>query len=253
VPTSWPQAPGPGVNGNPGLTGAIWITAPTAPTTGVTNYTLFEDSLSFTLPCTAYGLKGNVNTAANNLETVYINGAANGPTQDDTSTSVPFLQTFPFTPVSGTNTFGFEVTTNLPTTTNPIGVIFNTVITYNLPDVVWRPPIVHTGRTILKDGTTLPIKFELQTNKGILHTSQEIYLSITGTNGEGEVARFTPGQDLTFSTGNGQYIAVFHTKNYSLTAGEQYIVAVNDACSNTTLGSITIQIAGKAQHGHGKK
>lgn len=214
---------------------------------------MFSDDLNITLPCTAYDLAGSVSTAANNLEAVYINDTRNGPTQDDSGTGVPYLQTFTFTPVSGDNTFDFDVTTNLPTTPNPIGVIFNAAITYNLPDVVWRPPIVGTGRTILKDGTTLPIKFELQTNKGILHKSQDIYLSITGTNGEGEVARFTPGQNMTFATGNGRYHAVFHTKHYNLVPGEQYIVSVNDACSNTTLGSITIHISGKAPHGHGKK
>ncbi len=58
---------------------------------------------------------------------------------------------------------------------------------------------------------------------------------------------------MTFATGNGRYHAVFHTKHYNLVPGEQYIVSVNDACSNTTLGSITIHISGKAPHGHGKK
>ncbi len=126
---------------------------------------MFSDDLNITLPCTAYDLAGSVSTAANNLEAVYINDTRNGPTQDDSGTGVPYLQTFTFTPVSGDNTFDFDVTTNLPTTPNPIGVIFNAAITYNLPDVVWRPPIVGTGRTILKDGTTLPIKFDSKPTK----------------------------------------------------------------------------------------
>jgi hypothetical protein len=76
----------------------------------------------------------------------------------------------------------------------------------------------------VKNGTTLPIKFVLRTDAGVLHTAQTV-------------------------PGDGQYLENFHTKNYNLQTGAQYIVSVNDACSGTSLGSLTIQIYGKTPHG----
>ncbi|MGC9965857.1 MAG: hypothetical protein ABSE08_10665 [Syntrophobacteraceae bacterium] len=243
VPASWPQAPAVSE-----LTGAIWIT-PTPPldTSATENFSLFQDS--FTPPCTAVDLAGTVgtlSTAANNLETVYFNKDPLG-TSTDSGSGPPVLDSLTFVPVQGENTFGFDVDTHVASgTTNPVGLIYEASITFTVPTVVWRPPI-NTGRTILKNGTTLPIKFVLTTSAGTLHKSQNIYLSITGPSGE--VVRFAPGQGLTFARGNGQYHANFHTKSFGLQTGVQYTISVVDACSGSALSSLPMQIYGKAPHG----
>jgi len=167
------------------------------------------------------------------------------------------LDTFTFTPIQGENIFGFNVLTrgtSDPATPNPAGLIYNAVITYDLPDVVWRPPIVNTKRAIVKNGTTLPIKFRLRNTSGLIRTGQNVYLLITGP--QGEVARFTRGHGsngLRFARGNGQYIANFHTKRYGLQTGVAYTVSVNDGCTGQALGSLTIQVFGKGTQQHGKK
>ncbi len=243
VPSGWPQA-----SSDPSLVGAAWITTPTPPADTAVSYSLFQDS--FTPPCTASNLAGTLYTAANNAETVYFNQVSIGSTQDSgTNPPLPVVGAFAFVPAQGENTFDFDVTRDVPTNSvaNPIGLIYNAAISFTLPDVVWRPPIAGTGRTILKNGTTLPIKFVLRTNTGVLRTVQKVYLSITGPSGE--VVRFNTGNGLMFAPGNGQYHADFHTKNFDLTTGVQYTVSVNDSCSGTSLGSITIQMHGKTPHG----
>ncbi len=255
VNTTWPQAPDPPtITGNPELTGAKWITTSTSlPDPTATSYRLFVDS--FTPPCTASHLDGTLHTAANNSQDVYFNDDLIG-TGTDSGSGPPVLNTFTFTPIQGENTFAFDVLTNgVPsgqTTPNPAGVIYNAVITYDLPDVVWRPPIVNTRRAIVKNGTTLPIKFRLQDASGIMHTAQNIYLSISGP--DGEVAHFAlghGGDSLRFAQGNGQYHANFHTKRFDLQTGVQYTVSVKDGCTGDSLGSLTIQVFGKGSHKNG--
>ncbi len=253
VDSSWPQAPNPpSITGNSELEGATWITTPTTPPTDAApTFSLFQDT--FTPPCTASNLAGTLYTAANNAETIYFNNNLLDSTPSSgTNPPLPSLESFEFVPVQGENTFDFDVTREPPTesVSNPAGLIYNAVISFTVPDVVWRPPIVGTGRTILKNGTTLPIKFVLKTDAGVLHKAQDVYLSITGP---GVDVQFAPGQGLKFARGNGQYHANFHTKNYKLETGAQYTVSVNDACSGTPLGSpITMTISGKEPH-HGKK
>ena len=197
VNSSWPQAPNPpSIVGNPDLAGAEWITTTTAPVDTAITYSLFQDS--FTPPCTASNLEGILYTAANNAETVYFNENFLGSTADSgTNPPLPILYTFSFVPVQGENTFDFDVARDVPTASvaNPVGLIYNAVISFTLPYVVWRPPI-NTGRTILKNGTTLPIKFELETDAGVLHTAQSVYLSITGPSGEVAELRSRPGFEI---------------------------------------------------------
>jgi hypothetical protein len=267
VDPSWPQAPlSSTVDGDPELTGAVWITTPTeADNATRTSYRLYQDSFIFNQACTATHLTGTLYTAANNVQVVYFNGELLGTgTDSDLNAGVPKLDTFLFTPVQDTanlpkeNIFGFDVLTRgVPAdqiATNPAGVIYNAVITYELPDVLWRPPIVNTRRAIVKNGTTLPIKFRLRDASGLIHTRQNIYLAITGP--EGEVARFDFGRgsrSLRFARGNGQYIANFHTKRYSLQTGVRYTLSVNDICTGEPLGALTIQVFGKGGHQNGNK
>jgi hypothetical protein len=242
VPIGWANP----TAANSVLSTAIWITPP-YPLDTTKPYSMFSDSLTVNLPCTGYNFKGTVYTTANNSEDVYANDSNLGTASDPTQPS-----SFDFTPTSDENTFDFIVETGATTDqTGPIGLIYKAVISYDLPDVVWRPPIVNSNRTLLKAGTTLPVKFVLKENNKALHTAQNIYVAVTGT--EGQVARFDIGQGSTglrFAKGNGQYITNFKTKDYTLNAGEQYTISVNDGCSGDILGSVQITIQGKKTHGN---
>ncbi len=241
----WPTAPT-----NSYLGSAVWITNPTLPHNNTsTEYSLFEDG--FVPPCTASKAVGTLYTSANNSEVVYLNEAAIG-----LGGNAPNLGTISFTPVQGMNTLGFDVTTDGVTTANPVGLIYNAVLNYTVPNVIWRPPL-YTGRKVLKNGSTLPIKFQLKTDTGtILKTPQEINVTITGPTGE--IVGFSYGRGLGFARGNGQYIAVFHSKNYSLLAGVNYAINVVDSCSGTVLGTLSFQVnqppGSHGNHGrHAKK
>lgn len=239
VPTGWPTAAT-----NTVLGSAIWITNPALPSdTNSTSYSLFEDT--FTPPCTASSMTGTLYTSTNNSGTVYLNGTAEG-----VGGSAPIVGTFTFTPVQGINTLGFDVATNGVTGTNPVGLLYNAVLTYTVPNVLWRPPL-GTGRKILKNGSTLPIKFLLLKDSGrVLKTQQEVNVTITSPTGE--IVGFSSGQGLKFAKGNGQYNAVFHPKDFGLQKGVQYSINVVDSCSGAVLGSFLFQLT-KAPGRHGNQ
>lgn len=232
------------------LSGAIWITT-TSSLDSTKPFNMFSDSIPVNLPCTGYNFKGTVYTTANNSVDVYVNDL---PLPQDNAEKAPDVTTagsFSFTPVAGEKpTFDFVVQTGATTDqSGPVGLIYNAVITYDVPDVLWRPPITKSSRTLLKAGTTLPIKFVLSKGNKPIRTVQNIYVLVTGT--EGEIARFDIGQGSTglrFAKGNGQYITNFKTKDYSLTAG-QYTISVNDNCTRDILGSVQIQIQAPKPHG----
>lgn len=244
VPDGWPTA----ADNNTVLGSAIWITNPVLPSDSTsTSYSLFEDT--FTPPCTATSMTGTLYSSSNNSATVYLNGTAEGSTG-----SAPIVGTSTFTPVQGVNTLGFDVETDGVSTTNPVGLLYNAVLTYTVPNVIWRPPL-GTARKILRNGTTLPIKFVLMKDTGnVLKTQQDINVTITSPTGE--IVGFSKGQGLKFSKGNGQYNAVFHSKNYGLQESVQYSINVIDSCSGTVLGSYLFQLTpppghhGGGNHGH---
>jgi hypothetical protein len=246
VPNGWPTAAS-----NTVLGSAIWITNPVLPSdTTSTSYSLFEDT--FTTPCTATSMTGTLYSSTNNSGTFYLNGAAEGP-----AGNAQIVGTATFTPVQGVNTLGFDVATDGVTTTNPVGLLYNAVLTYTVPNVIWRPPL-GTGRKILKNGSTLPIKFILRTDTGaVLKTRQDVNVTITSPTGE--IVGFSAGQGLKFAKGNGQYNAVFHSKNYGLQESVQYSINVVDSCSGTVLGSFLFQLTpppkhhGGGNHGHSGK
>jgi hypothetical protein len=244
VDPSWPDPAAPDST----LSGAIWITSPTA-LDSTKPFTMFSDGLKISLPCTRYNLKGTIYTTANNSEDVYVNDEPAGSAKIADASGLS--SGIPFTPVSGDNTFDFVVQTGADSAPGPIALIYKAVISYDVPDVLWRPPIAKSNRTLLKDGTTLPIKFVLNKGKKAIKTVQNIYVAVTGTT-DGEVARFDIGQGSTglrFAKGNGQYITNFKTKDYTLIAGQNYIISVNDGCTGDVLGSVTIQIQAKKPHG----
>jgi hypothetical protein len=245
-----------GTWGWPTVAGAAWITSRTAadPAAPI-YYLLFEED--FIPPCTATNLAGTLFTAANSSVDVYFNRSALPIGSGSiAAVSAPIL----FTPVQGENTFVFDVETTgfqgAPPE-HPAGLIYSAAITYDLPNVVWRPPLVGTKRAIVKKGTTLPIKFRLRDAAGRMRTPQNIYLSITGpypsdTSPAREVVRFTRGQGgkvLRFSRGNGEYKANFQTKLYNLKTdpGVYYTISVNDGCTNQSLGTFNFKVIAKGK------
>ena len=222
----------------PTIEGAKWITTKVEDPKETT-YRLFKDS--FTPPCTASVLSGTLQTAANSTEDVYLNGQLLGSGGN-------VLNTFTFTPIAGENVFDFVVeTTGVQSGTNPAGLIYKAELNYGVADVLWRPPLIKSKRTIVKNGTTLPIKFRLASNGKVITDVSQVYLAVTG--GGTTVARFDVGTGqnaLRFGTeGGGQYIALFKTKNYNLQPGIQYTISVNDLCSGQELGSVKLQAIGK--------
>jgi hypothetical protein len=247
--------------GWPTITGAAWITSPTAADPTSTSYLLFEEDII--PPCTASKALGTLLTTANSsVDVSLITSGSPLPTPIG-SASIPKVSDPPiqFEPVQGGNTLVFEVETQGITGTtppqNPAGLIYSAVITYDVPDVVWRPPILGTKRTIVKNGTTLPIKFRLRDAAGRMRTPQNIYLSITGpylseTDIVPEVVRFTRGKGgkvLRFSRGNGEYKANFQTKLYDLKTdpGLYYKISVNDGCTDETLAFTKFKVFGKGK------
>lgn len=230
---------------------AVWITGDPS-TMDETAYRLFSDSMDFTPSCTDSNPEGTVYVTANNSVTVYINDG-----QPVEVTDVSEVSSIPFTPVSGENTFNFVVATegSAAEAVNPAGLIYRAEIISDTPKVVWLPPMVKSNRAILKNGTTLPIKFRLLGASGVIRTPQNVYLEITDSNGN-PVAQFNPGKgarSLRFAPGSGMYITNLKTKLYGLTAGAQYTLAVKDGCSDQILESKQIQIFGKKQPGNKDK
>ena len=158
----------------------------------------------------------------------------------------------PFTPDAGDNTFDFIVRNWVSGGSNPTGLIFNAVIDYEIPDVIWQPPLTNESFE-LKDGTTMPFKFKLYTQAGGLITDQKnVYLIIHGPSNGGvgaEVYTFWPGEGadfLRFDPYEFYYIGNFHTKDYGLTDQATYTAVVYDGCTDDVLATYPFVVsAGK--------
>ncbi len=116
----------------------------------------------------------------------------------------------------------------------PTGVIFSLTLDYELPDVVWQPPVTNLGTSGRKNGSTLPLKFRFYTQDGkLIKQPQQVYLAVhegrfpVGETEElgGIVAEWNLGnsvRNMRFSKGNGQYIANFQTNKMDLKDGGVY-------------------------------
>ena len=139
------------------------------------------------------------------------------------------------------------------------GVVYSLKLNYELPDVVWQPPVTNSNFS-LKNGSTLPLKFNLYTQDGVLITSmQEISLAIhKGKYVEplgDSVAGWILGKSvkyLRFDKGGGQYIANFQTNKMGLEDG-WYTAVVHDGCTEEALGYIEFELSSQKNTNRGNR
>jgi len=229
---------------------------------------------TFQVPTTAYNITGEVGIAADNYGWLYLNGeevlAPKDLTNNDrnfqTPPSIGIIPVEQLDKLVCKNVLAAEVQNgcgNCGSSANiangVTGVVFSMKLDYELPDVVWQPPVIHSNFA-LKNGSTLPLKFKLYTQDGVLITNkQEIYLAIhKGTFVEplGDiVAGWVLGKSvkyLKFAKGAGQYIANFQTKKMGLEDG-WYTAVVHDGCTEEALGYIDFELSSQKKTNRGNR
>jgi hypothetical protein len=229
---------------------------------------------SFQVPATAYNISGEVGIGADNYGWLYLNGeevlapkdVSNNDRNFQAPPSMGVIPVEELDQLVCNNVLAAEVQngcgdcggpSNIPN--GVTGVVFSMRLDYELPDVVWQPPVTHSNFS-LKNGSTLPIKFKLFTQEGVLIKSmQGIYLAVhKGTFGEplGDiVAGWVLGKSvkhLRFSKGGGQYIANFQTNKKGLVDGD-YTAVVHDGCTGQGLGYIEFELSSSKKTNRGNK
>lgn len=234
------------VHGNwPSIAGAAWISTAYYVEDPVNDsWRWFQGEM--TLACTAYNIVSGtmVMATSDNAEEFYFNGAFVG---SDGEVQVPFTDdqewntiiSYAISPQPGVNTLDFIVRNyaqggGIPTS-NPTGLLYKATVDYEVPDVVWQPPITNLDFA-LQDGTTLPLKFKLYQQDGTLITNvQDVYLTVEldGT----VVETWNLGDGIESLRWNEDYyIANFQTRNYNLVDGATYTAVVHDGCTGDMLG-----------------
>lgn len=259
----------------PTITGATWISTAYEVEDGETD-TWRWFNIKMILPCTAYNItNGLLEVTSDNAEEFYFNSVLVGTVGEvqgwyTDNGEWGDVQPYTISPQAGLNTLDFVVRNYAPYSPdlngpyyggnynqNPAGLIFKAMVDYELPDVVWQPPLTNESFE-LKDGTTMPFKFKLYTQAGDLIIDQmDIYLKIFGPSDGGigsEVVAFWPGGGsdfLRFDLYEFYYIGNFHTKDYGLTEGETYTAVVFDGCTDDVLETYPFVVsAGKGNRGN---
>ncbi len=248
------------------ISGATWISTAFHPETNGDSWRWFHKD--FTLPCTAYNISGSMDVNSDNAEEAYLNGImlyTTGYVQGLAPSPQPLywdiITPTTISPIPGDNSFDFIVRNWVYSGYNWTGLTFKAVINYEIPAVIWQPPLTNESFE-LKDGTTMPFKFKLYTQAGDLIIDQmNVYLKVFGPSDGGigdEVVAFWPGEGgdfLRFDLYESYYIGNFRTKDYGLTEGETYTAVVFDGCTDTddalVLGTYTFVVsAGKGNRGN---
>lgn len=246
-------------------TGAQWISYAADQTTlpdysdpsmnpdGTTNFATYLFRKSFQVPATAYNVSGSVAVAADNYGWLYLNGDPSILGPKDTVWGYNFRpgdqNTGSISAVSLAcdNVLAARVENGAKVSGSgghgPMGLLFLLDLGYEVPDVVWQPPITNSDFA-LKDGTTLPLKFKLYQQDGALIDSmQDVYLTVTGPSPDGlvvlkiETWNLGDGIDsLRWNDDEDYYIANFQTRNYTLVDGATYTAFVRDGCTDEMLG-----------------
>lgn len=264
--------PPPGYNYN--LTTAKWIDPPNAEGPDLV-YDLGERGVYlyrklFQMPGTAYNVSGEAVMAADNYGWLDINGIQVlepvNMSQSDRNYAFPpsITDSIPAS-VTGSlncnNVLSAEVHngTSNGYRNGPTGVIFSITLKYEVPIVMWKPPITNPQSFYLKDGTSLPLKFQLFTNDGTLITEpKNIYLAVHRDMIEGgeSIKDWHLGEGVdNLRFGNSTYTAIFKTKNHDLLVGESYsyTASVKDVCTGSVLGSVSFKISNLSGTNRGQK
>jgi hypothetical protein len=233
---------------------------------------------TFQVPATAYNISGDVALASDNYGWLYLNGEevlaplniGQNQTVIKNFTPTPSMAEIPVDKIDKlvcNNVLAAEVQNGCGNCASGgsniangvTGVIYSLKLNYELPDVVWQPPVTNSNFS-LKNGSTLPLKFNLYTQDGALITSmQEISLAIhKGKYVEplGDiVAGWILGKSvkyLRFDKGGGQYIANFQTNKMGLEDG-WYTAVVHDGCTKEALGYIEFELSSQKNSNRGNK
>ncbi len=263
-------------------TSAKWI-APSAPLGAGPDYNQISGQDSgprgvylyrqlFQMPGTAYNISGKAAMGSDNYGWLDINGKQ---VLEPVNKSTPATN-YAFPPSTGpipssvtgslncNNVLAAEVHNGTSTSgsrNGPTGVIFSITLEYEIPNVMWKPPITNSQSFYLKDGTSLPLKFQLFANNGTLITEpKNVSLAVHREMGEGgeliEDWHLGEGIDnMRFDSSESNYIAVFKTKSYDLLVGEsyKYTAFVQDGCTGLVLGSVSFKISNLSGTNRGKK
>jgi len=245
-------------------TSAVWIApsaangaGPDAATQGPRGIYLYRRS--FQMPATAYNVTGQAALGSDNYGWLDINGIQvleprSGSQSGQNYYAPPSEGSIPSS-VTGSfacnNILAAEIQNGVSISVNgPTGVVFLLKLDYEVPYVMWQPPITHSEPFYLKDGTSLPLKFKLFTEGGTLLTDpQDVFLAVHKEMSVGgdliEDWHLGAGIDhLRFDSASSTYIATFKTMNYRLMDGETYTYTafVQDGCTDLVLGSVTFSI-----------
>lgn len=221
----------------------------------------------FQIPVTAYNVSGQAAMGADNYGWMDINGIQvlepENKSKDDGNYVLPSTGLIPAS-VTGSlnckNVLAAEVHNGISVSRNgPTGVIFSITLDYEIPRVMWKPPITNPASFHLKDGTSLPLKFNLLDTSGTLITEpKNVYLAVyRGMSEGGELIEdWHLGEGIdNLQFGNSNYIAIFKTKSHDLLVGEshKYTAFVQDGCTGLVLGSISFQISNLSGTNRGQK
>lgn len=241
---------------------AVWISDSYMITGDPVNDSWRKFEATLKIPCVAYNVGvGSATVNSDNAEEVYLNGVligSDGNVQGPiggyewyTERYYPLLNL-----AAGLNKLEFIVRNyagDPDDVDNPTGLIFQvTGLTYEIPEVVWRPPIINK-KFVLQNGSTLPIKFSLYLQDGtqvtgIKNVELRVYKGTCNELTEPPVATWYLGEGVNNlrSDPNGlHYIANFHTRNYSLEVGAMYSAVVFDGCTQEPLGCISFLLSRK--------
>ncbi|TEU13245.1 MAG: hypothetical protein E3J21_19100 [Anaerolineales bacterium] len=228
---------------------------------GDTNFATYLFRKTFQVPATAYNVSGSAAVAADNYGWLYLNGdlvvEATADSGYNFRSGEQVMGTISAPSLECTNVLAARVENGARVSGTgqhgPMGLLFLLDLDYEVPDVMWQPPLTNADFA-LQDGTTMPLKFKLKMQDGTLITDmQGVYLVVHGpTVGPGEPGAWGAGF-VTYNLGEGieslrfdpceyYYIANFRTKDFPLESGKWYTAVVHDSCTGQALGHYTFMV-----------
>jgi hypothetical protein len=234
---------------------------------GATNFATYLFRKTFQVPATAYNVSGSAAVAADNYGWLYLNGdlvvEATADSGYNFRSGEQVVGTISAPSLECTNVLAARVENGARVSGTgqhgPMGLLFLLDLDYEVPDVMWQPPVTNDAFE-LKDGTTLPLKFKLYMQDGTLITSmQNVYMMVHGPSDGGlgpGIVRWDLGDgvdSLRFDYCEYYYIANFQTRNYGLTDGATYTAVVHDGCTDEILGTIAFAVSTSSGTGRGNK
>jgi len=234
---------------------------------GATNFATYLFRKTFQVPATAYNVSGAAAVAADNYGWLYLNGdlvvEATADSGYNFRSGEQVVGTISAPSLECTNVLAARVDNGARVSGTgrhgPMGLLFLLHLDYEVPDVIWQPPITNDAFE-LKDGTTLPLKFKLYTQDRTLITDMKnVFMMVHEGPGIGDPV---PGatwmlgdgvENLRFNPCEYYYIANFQTRDYELMDEAWYTAVVHDGCTGQILGYIEFMVSTSKGTGRGNK